>query len=144
MAAVVRVANNAVNAEVYINILRTSVVPFIRQNHANGSYYFWPDLASAHYSRDALQFLEENNIRYVPKDANPPAVASLRPIEDYWSALKKAVYDGGWEAKSFPELKKRIQQKAREIPLETITRLFNTVKERMRICARDGYWAVHR
>ena len=125
-------ANNAVNAEVYCQIIRANVIPFIQQHHSNVSYYFWPDLASAHYSRSALELLQSNNIWFIPKEANPPAVASLRPIEDFWSALKKRVYDEGWEAETFDQLKERIRRKAREIPMETIVKLFRTVKERKR------------
>ena len=87
---------------------------------------------------------EENGIRYIPKDRNPPAVASLRPIEDYWSALKKAVYDGGWEADNFDALERRISVKAQQTPIETIVKLFHAVRERMRLCAENGYWKIHR
>ena len=65
-------------------------------------------------------------------------------MEDFWSALKKMVYDGGWEANSLAALKRRIKLKAREFLLPTVLRLFNTIKERLEICARQGYWAVHR
>ena len=79
----------------------------------------------------------------MPKDANPPSVASLQPVEDFWAALKKAVYDEGWEATLMPVLKRRIKQKARQNPLPMILRL-NKIKDQLEICARDGYWAVHR
>ena len=79
----------------------------------------------------------------MPKESNPPSVASLRPVEDFWAASKKEVYDEGWEALSLMALKRRIKQKARQIPLPTILRLFNTVKDCLQRCARDGYWAVH-
>ena len=118
----------AVNSAVYVGILRRTVVPFIRANHGN-RYWFWMDLASAHYANATLAFLQQEKIRFVPKDANPPSVASLRSVEDFWAALKKAVYDEGWEATSMPALKRRIKQKARQIPLPTILRLFNTIKD---------------
>ena len=105
----------AVNAQRYIQMLRQAVVPFICANHSNGRYWFWMDLASAHFANATLDFLRQERIRFVPKDANPPSVASLRPVEDFWAALKKAVYDGGWEATSFPALKRRIKQKARQL-----------------------------
>ena len=134
----------AINRHSYIAILRQTVLPFIRQNHRNGDYWFWMDLASAHYAADTLNFLREENIRFVPKEANPPSVASLRPVEDFWAALKYKVYEGGWEAASIAQLKRRIRQKAQEIELPTILRLFHTVKQRLEICAQEGYWAVHR
>ena len=82
-------------------------------------------------------------IKFVPKKANPPCVASLRPIKDFWAALKKAVYVKSCEAPSFPSLKGKIRQKALKVSLSMILRLFNTIKERLTICARDEHWTVY-
>ena len=49
----------AVNRHVYINMLRKTVVPFIRQHHANQRYWFWMDLASAHFANDTLALLRQ-------------------------------------------------------------------------------------
>ena len=49
--------------------------------------------------------------------------------------LKKAVYEIRWEATSIPTLKQRIKVQAWQIPLPTILRLFNTVKEQLAVCA---------
>lgn len=137
-------AGNAVNAEVYMDILRTRVIPFIREKHADRRYFFWMDLASAHFANRTLEYLREQNIKFVPKSANPPAVPSLRPIEDFWSALKREVYAGGWEASNFEELKRRISAKAHQMSLEVVWNLFRTLRERIHTCAEKGYWAVHR
>ena len=116
----------------------------ITQHHPNGRYYLWMDLASSHFANNTLDLLRQEGIRFVPKEDNPPCVAFLRPIEDFWSALKKSVYDGGWEANSLAALKRRIRLKARQFPLPTVLRLFNTIKDRLATCARDGYWSIHR
>ena len=76
---------------------------------------------------------------FIPKDANPPCVALLWPVE-FWPMLKKAFHDGGWKASSIPALKQRIK-KAQQIPLPRI--LFNTVKVQLAICTWDGYWVVY-
>ena len=62
------------------------------------------DLASAHIANDTLGFLRQQ-IKFVPKKANPHCIASLRPVKDFWVALKKAINDKGWEVMSFPSLK---------------------------------------
>ena len=49
--------------------------------------------------------------------------------------LKKAVYNVGWEATLVLVLRWRIKKKAWQIPLPTILCLFNTVKERLAVCA---------
>ena len=85
---------------------------------------------------DTFAFLQQQ-IKFVPKKANPTCIASLRPIEDSWAALKKAVYDKSCEATSFPSLKGKICKKAHKVSLPMVLRLFNTIKERLTICAWD-------
>ena len=57
-------------------------------------------------------------------------------MEEYWAVPKKALYDGGWEANSFEKLQERIKHKACKIPVNTIKKLFQTVKDQMRQCAK--------
>ena len=83
---------------------------------------------------DTLAFLQQW-IKFVPKKANPPCIASLRSMEDFWAALKKAVYDKSCEATSFPSLKGKICKKALKVSLQMVLCLFNTIKERLTICA---------
>ena len=74
-------------------------------------------------------------IKFVPKEANPSCLAFLRPIKDFWAALKMAVYDKGREVTSFPTLEQKIHKKTREVPLPMILHLFITIKETLAICA---------
>ena len=88
------------------------------------------DLECAHYANDNLTFLWQQSTCFVLKDANSPL---LRPVKDFWHVLKKAIYDEGWEA-TIPSLKRRIEEKAWQIPLLTILCLFITVKEQLALC----------
>lgn len=101
----------AVNGEVYRqHCIRDRLKPFIQEVHGNDEIIFWPDLASSHYARATLQLLDELEIPYVPRDANPPNVPKLRPVEDFWGILKGLVYRGGWEAKTERQLKQRVKK----------------------------------
>ena len=139
-------AGNAINHnhQVYITILRMQVIPFIREKYGNCRYYFWPDLASAHYANATQQFLKDEGIRYIPKNDNPPAVAFFRPIEDLWVALKKEKYGSRWEAEDLAQLKGRILAKASQILLDVTLNLFRTVRNQTQKCMEKGYLAVHR
>ncbi len=46
------------------------------------------DLASTHMVNNTLDFLQQQ-IKFIPQGANPPCIASLKPIKDFWTALKK-------------------------------------------------------
>ena len=108
-------AGNAVNHQVYSTILCMRVIPFPHEKHSDHWYYFWPDLASAHYANASQQFPKEKGISYIPTYDNPTAVASLCPIEDLWAALKNQKYGSRWETEDFAQLKQRILAKARQI-----------------------------
>jgi len=80
----------------------------------------------------------------IPRNANPPNCPQIRPIEDFWAALKQEVYAGGWEAKSDCQLKQRIRLKLKNMDLAVFQGLFGTVKSRIRKVADNGvYVAIH-
>ena len=58
-----------------IRFLWIAVIPFIHPHHGYEGYWLWMDLASAHYAKDILVFLQQQSIHFIPKDANPPCVA---------------------------------------------------------------------
>lgn len=75
--------NVTINKDIYINeCLKKRLLPFISSH--NGPVIFWADLATAHYAKATLKFLAT-----VPKDANPPNVPELRPIERYCVLVKR-------------------------------------------------------
>ena len=60
---------NSINSEFYReNCIKGKLVEFIEQNHSQDDYIFWPDLASAHYAKDTVEFFEKLKILYVLKD----------------------------------------------------------------------------
>lgn len=68
-----------INAEIYQKeCLKNRLLPLYRKHQSPP--LFWPDLASAHYAKSTLQWLTENNIKFVEKDINPPNCPQLRPI----------------------------------------------------------------
>ena len=98
----------------------------------------------AYYANATQQFLKNKGISYILKHDNPSAVASLRPIEDFWAALKKEKYGSRWEAEDFAQLQQRILAKARQILLDVLLNLFRTVRDQIQKCAVKEYLAVHR
>ena len=82
------VTSGTINSEIYVKeCLQKRLLPFISKHR--GSAFFWPDLASCHYSKMALDWYKDNNINFVPKEANPPNCPELRPIERYWALFKR-------------------------------------------------------
>ena len=48
--------------------IQKRVMPFIRQYHADNNYIFWPDQAKAHYAKNVINYLNENNLNFVHKN----------------------------------------------------------------------------
>uniref|UniRef100_A0A915IFH8 Transposase n=1 Tax=Romanomermis culicivorax TaxID=13658 RepID=A0A915IFH8_ROMCU len=89
--------------------IRRRLIPYIRQNHRQGDYIFWPDQASSHYAKIVLDHLQAENIEFVKKCDNPANVLEVPVIEDFWAYLKSLVYVKGWEAKNLDQLSNRIK-----------------------------------
>lgn len=58
----------------------------------DNEYIFWPDLASAHYAKNSIDFKKANNINFVAKGDNPPNVSHARTIENFWGDVCLKVY----------------------------------------------------
>ena len=69
----------------------------------------------------------------------PPNVPHLCPIENYWATLKRAVYAGGYQAKSLEALKRRNRAKIREIDQQVIVNLFRSIKANLIKTAKGPY-----
>jgi hypothetical protein len=78
--------------------------------YSDGKYFFWPNLAPAHYANDTMNAYEMLGIKVLPKDQNPPNVPQLRPTERVWAELKKSVFANGWAAETTLKLREKIKR----------------------------------
>jgi hypothetical protein len=132
----------SINQEVYLNeCLKERLIPFINEHHRDGKYIFWPDLASSHYAKSVVSWMDQN-INYVAKDINPPNVPQARPIETFWAQLSQMVYEDGWQAKTERQLRPRIRQKISQIQIEYLQRLMGGVKTKLRKIADEGVFGL--
>ena len=117
----IRPSGNAINQHVYLNeCIQKRLVPFIRKHHIGTKYVFWPDLASSHYAKSVLDWLQSNNIPFVANEANPANVPEVRPIKDFWGILKANVYKDGWQAKNLQRLETRIRACLKKIEVSLV------------------------
>ena len=114
----------AMNTELYIAVITTYLTTFIEENHGDGKYIFWPDLAPCHYAKETLAKMAELGISFVPKEENSPAAPEVRSVEKFWAHLKAKVYANGWEAKNLDELESKIRKELRNFDGPYFKRLF--------------------
>jgi len=124
-------SGQAVDADVYVQKCLPRMVRFIQEHHKNDQVVFWPDLASSHYSSKALEYLSDKNIEVVPKNYNPANCPELRPIEDFWSELKRIVYDKCWVADNLDQLRNRIEYAFKKVLPERVQNLARSTFRRI-------------
>jgi transposase len=73
---------------------------------------------------------------------NPPNVPQVRPIEKFWSILKRKVYSNGYIAETTEDLIKRMKSELRKMPLKTCQNLMNSLKTKIRKAADNGVLPV--
>jgi transposase len=130
--------SKAVNADIYIGQCLPKLKQFIEKYHAGDEIMFWPDLASSHYAKKTLDWLNERKIPFVPKEDNPPNLPQARPIEKFWAVLDRMVYDGGWEAQNEQQLINRIKRKMKEIDINTVQNLIRDIRSTLRKIEDNG------
>ena len=65
------------------NCIKKRLIPFINAHHSDGNYVFWPDLASSHYVKSVVIYLNEEKVNFIQKFENPQNIPEARPIEDF-------------------------------------------------------------
>ena len=112
--------------------------PMIDELHGDGDYLFWPDLVPAHCAHATVVLFQENNIKFVTKDANPPNVPQLQPIEDIWLCVKREVYANSWEAENLEQLKRRVKKCLHKMNWEPVRKAILQIKSKLRKAADNG------
>ena len=83
------VQQGTMNSQVYLEeCIKKRLIPFIEKYHKTSQVIFWPDLATIHYAKSVMEFLEQN-FSIVRKNENPPKTPQLRPIERFWALCKQ-------------------------------------------------------
>jgi hypothetical protein len=135
--------SGSINASLYIKeCLNNRLVEFIAKYHSDGKYIFWPDLATSHYANLTQAEYSRLKIKVVPKNLNPPNVPQVRPIERFWSILKRKVYFDGWEAESNDHLIRKIKKELNNMPKTVCQSLMNGLKTQVRKAADNGVLSV--
>ena len=70
-------SQSTLSGQIYVKeCLQKRLLPLIKSH--NNRPVFWPDLASIHYCKLAMERYKKNNVKFVPKTENPPNCQELR------------------------------------------------------------------
>jgi hypothetical protein len=119
------------NANIYKKeCLKECLWPFITSHEC--STLFWPDLASCHYQKDVLKWLNEKEVDFVSKDINPQNCPQLRPIEIDWPKMKGLLKKNYKGACDMEELKSYLKVFGRTMKNESKKNLMEHVIKKVR------------
>ena len=125
------VTEGTVNGEIYRKeCLQKRLLPFLRK--LGVSTLFWPDLASSHYAKDTIKFMEDNDISFVAKDMNPPNVPQCRPIERYWALVKAKLQKTEQAAKNIEDFKRKWKRASGKIEKSIVQKLMEGIQIKLR------------
>jgi hypothetical protein len=136
------ISTGTINGRLYKKILKDYLLPFIEKYHNKSDVIFWPDMASSHYCKDVIDWLNENDIKYVPRKDNAPNVPQARPIEKYWAISKKEYSKEKKQPKSkvgFARVWRRVSSKVAE---KSAQKLMSTCRRKLRTISNEGVFST--
>ena len=114
--------------------LQKRLLPFYNKHAVKP--IFWPDLATIHYSKDAIAWYKANKVTYVDKNHNPPNTPELRPIERYWAKLKAILIKTSSPALDVLSFKRKYTAAAIKVTQSAVQALMEGVKRKVRLFSR--------
>lgn len=129
------VATSTMTSDIYIKeCLQKRLLPLVTRHQS--SVKFWPNLASCHYSKAAMDWYRRNQVDVIQKYMNPPNCPQLRPIEQYWAIVKGKLKKSGIIV---PDVKKMLtiwQKYAAQVDRNVVQRLMGSIKAKTRCFIR--------
>ena len=122
----------AINRKIYLKeCIKKRFIPFLNTNHSDGNFLFWPDKASSHYAGEVVQYLRDQNLRFVEWERNSTNVPQCRPIEDFFGYLVQLVYEKGWKANNPQHLVRRIKDCFKKVDHNVVKSTVESVRKRL-------------
>ena len=84
----------------------------------------------------------DEDVKFVPKEINPPNVPQTRPVENFWGFLAQKVYEGGWEAHTKQQFIRRIESKMKEFHTFFVESLLEGVNEKVKSKGDNGVYVL--
>lgn len=105
-------------------------MPFFASH--NVSAFFWPDLASCHYSKKTTEWYKLNSIDFVARDSNPPNCPELRPVERYWALCKRELKNTKKVTTDIKDFKQKWTTSSKKVEKSTIKNLMEGLPEKVK------------
>ena len=96
----------------------------------------WPDLATIHYSKKSLEWYEQNGVKLIPKEANPPNCPEQRVIESYCSIIKGILLKSTRLASDEEDFKKKWKAASKKVTQSKIQEMMSSTRKNIRFLSK--------
>lgn len=128
-----------INAAIYLqHCIKERLLPFIDKHYNRNNVLFWPDLATSHYQRDVLQYLQDSGVEVVRKEKNPPSLPQARPIERYWALVKREYKKRRQPPKNLRSFARIYHNDSKKVSRVTVRTLMEGVRGKLRLIGNEG------
>ena len=123
--------------QIYVKeCLQKCLLPLIK-SHYNRPV-FWPDLASIHYCKLAMEWYKKNNVKFVPKTENLPNCPELRVVVKYWAIIKRKMKKTKMKktkklCKNIKDIKISFKKASNSFDSYSVRKLMGTTKAKLEI-----------
>lgn len=139
------VSTGTINGDVYLEeCLKKRLIPFIKKYHNLENVLFWPDMASSHYRKDVIDWLEKEGVDFVRKSENAPNVPQARPIEKFWALCKANYKKQSKPAKNLTAFKKSWKKIAKKVASESAQDLMKEARRNLRLIGYNDVFAPYK
>lgn len=121
------VVNGRMNAEKYTELLESELLPF-GMDLGGENWVFQQDNAAIHDANLSHEWMQDVGIQVLPWPSCSP---DLNPQENVWGILVRAVYAGGRQYKSIPELHVAIERAWNDIDVTVLQNLIQGMRRRL-------------
>ena len=131
------VTSSTLNSDVYIKeCLQARLLPFYRSHDV--LCWFWPDLASCHYSKKTVEWYNSRVIKFIPKSLNPPNCPQFRPIVKFWGIGKRYLRKSGKTKSTVKDLIREWTLVGEKVAKDTVQKLMSSISINVRLFIRNN------
>ena len=135
------VKRGSMKADEYLReCLVKRLLPFLKSKHQLSDVLFWPDMASIHYEKNVINWLESKGIQFVKKAHNTPNCPQVRPIEKFWSFCKREYSSTDRISETPEDLRKTWIKVSRKVSRKHGMAIMGSTRKKLRLVGQGGVY----
>ncbi len=117
------VSEGTITGDVYLTeCIQGKLLPVIDKLHRREDVFFWPDMATSHYTTKVTTFLKEQNVEFMAKTKTALNVPQARGIERFWAPKTLRGFEMVWR-----NISRKVAQKTGKAIMDSTFRTIRNI-----------------